>query len=187
MDDRTDIESLARTMADRLRDLRDADIMDSGMVEELAWHEATALQIADMAATQANAKEQAEAIKRAVDGLIKALEPTLPKPPKEDPLIKAHAKEVLNYYNERSGRSLRGPGHLGLIAKVLRAKYTVEDCCKVIDHKHNEWASDQNMAKYFDPRTLFRTVGRFEAYLASATDPITVKAAPSMYRDWRND
>jgi uncharacterized phage protein (TIGR02220 family) len=68
-------------------------------------------------------------------------------------------KEVINYLNEKSGKSFK-------VAKGLKARfaqgYSVEDCKRVIDIKVAEW-SNSDMAQYIRPQTLFSE--KFDGYL----------------------
>ena len=185
MDDRTDIESLARTMADRLRDMRDAEIMDSGWVEELAWHEATALQIADHLAALHKIVPQIEKIEGSLRHLKRQAVPHLPAPKKDDPILKAHIKEVLNYYTEVTNRKRNSKESVEHVSARLKEGYTVDDLCTVIDYKWRKWGSDPKMTNYVRPKTLFSEA--FPDYLAEAGGDVKTAPAPSMYRDWRND
>lgn len=73
--------------------------------------------------------------------------------------------DVVNYLNQRTGRSFRAATkatsrHIG--ARVAEG-YRLEDFQRVIDRKASQWENDSNMSRYLRPETLFGP--KFEAYL----------------------
>lgn len=79
--------------------------------------------------------------------------------------LKAHAREILAFLNEKAGRSYREtPSTLALIEARLKSGATVANCRGVIARKVREWGPDPKMAKYLRPETLFNAT-KFESYL----------------------
>lgn len=93
------------------------------------------------------------------------------EPVKEPKLLSANADaiSVLTYLNEICGTKYKHTtkSHIENINGRLSDGHTVEDCKLVIDFKFNEWGSDQRMAGYLRPQTLFST-GKFQGYLMAA-------------------
>jgi uncharacterized phage protein (TIGR02220 family) len=89
------------------------------------------------------------------------------------------AKQVLEYLNERAGRSYQ-PVESSL--KFIRARLdegaTEQDCRSVIDAKVEEWADDRKWAKYLRPETLFNAT-KFAGYVGQlGADPPTGSTLP---------
>ena len=79
-----------------------------------------------------------------------------------------HAEEVnqvVDYLNSVLGTKYRSKSKN--TTRHIRARlsdgYSVDDCKRVVDIKFREWGSDEKMARYLRPETLFG--GKFEAYL----------------------
>lgn len=76
----------------------------------------------------------------------------------------ANVKEVLAYFNEKTGRNLRYvDGNIRVIRARLREGYTLDDFRRVIDVKYAQWNGDPKMKTYLRPQTLFST--KFDSYL----------------------
>ena len=76
----------------------------------------------------------------------------------------AKVKEVLAYFNEKTGRNLRYvDGNIRVIRARLREGYTLDDFRRVIDVKYAQWNGDPKMRTYLRPQTLFST--KFDSYL----------------------
>lgn len=76
---------------------------------------------------------------------------------------------VLTYFNEVCSSKYKSStkSHIENINARLSEGHSVEDCKAVIDFKFNEWGSDQRMAGYLRPQTIFST-GKFQGYLMAA-------------------
>lgn len=73
---------------------------------------------------------------------------------KPDP--RQQAKEVLDFLNEKTGRSYEAvPANLDLIVARLKEGSTVIDLRQVVAKKCREWIGDAKMAEYLRPKTLF--------------------------------
>lgn len=78
---------------------------------------------------------------------------------------KAEAVEVLNFLNEKAGRAYRPTeANLGFIVARFKEGATVSDCRKVIAKKCREWATDEKMAEFLRPATLFNRQ-KFDQYI----------------------
>jgi uncharacterized phage protein (TIGR02220 family) len=90
--------------------------------------------------------------------------------------LKKQAVEILNFLNEKAGKSYRPvEPNLILIFARLKTGASVEDCQKVIMKKTNEWRSDPKMSEYLRPATLFNAT-KFEQYLGECASS---KAPPA--------
>ena len=82
-------------------------------------------------------------------------------------------KEIVDYLNQKAGTSYRASGKKtqSLIKARYNESFKLDDFKQVIDNKVAEWKTDNNMAKYLRPETLFGT--KFESYLnqSKATKP----------------
>lgn len=88
--------------------------------------------------------------------------PTLPNPDRE---LREHAKAILGFLNERTGRAYRTtPTNLGFIVGRLKSGASVEDCRSIVARKAREWLPDPKMTKYLRPETLFNAT-KFESYI----------------------
>lgn len=74
-------------------------------------------------------------------------------------------REIVDYLNQKAGTKYRSTTKKtqSLIKARYHEKFTLDDFKKVIDNKVAEWKSDNEMAKYLRPETLFGT--KFESYL----------------------
>ena len=78
--------------------------------------------------------------------------------------IKKQAIEVLEFLNEKTGKSFRPVDtNLKFIIARLKSGAHVEDCRAVIAKKYREWRGDQKMIDYVRPATLFNAT-KFEQY-----------------------
>lgn len=92
-----------------------------------------------------------------------------PKPKEETPCRpdgRPPAKEIIDYLNEKTGKSFRANTKTTL--NLIKARwegdgFKLEDFKKVIDNRVAKWGSDPSMAQYLRPQTLFGT--KFESYL----------------------
>ncbi len=86
------------------------------------------------------------------------------------------AREVLNYLNRKAGRNFRATDvNLTLIRARLKDGITAEQLKAIVSRKVREWGSDEKMAKYLRPATLFNRE-KAEQYVgelggAQARDP----------------
>jgi uncharacterized phage protein (TIGR02220 family) len=79
--------------------------------------------------------------------------------------LKAQAREVLEFLNEKAGRAFRPvDATLKPIISRLKSGVTVQDCKTIIVRKHREWKSNPEMETYLRPKTLFNATN-FEQYL----------------------
>lgn len=79
--------------------------------------------------------------------------------------VKATAKEVIAYLNQKTGRSFRvGDKTLALVSARLREKYTLADFKQVIDNKFAKWGNDEHWSTFLRPQTLFAK-SHFDNYL----------------------
>ena len=74
-------------------------------------------------------------------------------------------KEIVDYLNQKAGTSYRASGKKtqSLIKARYNESFKLDDFKQVIDNKVAEWKTDNNMAKYLRPETLFGT--KLESYL----------------------
>lgn len=69
------------------------------------------------------------------------------------------AREVLDFLNAKAGRSYQPvDANLKLIVARLKEGASVQDCRAVIAKKCREWGSDEKMAEYLRPATLFNAL-----------------------------
>ena len=83
---------------------------------------------------------------------------TRPRPEKKKSIVgqRPDALQVLGFLNEKTGRNYEPvPANLELICARLAEGATVEDCRAVIAKKSRDWATDEKMAQYLRPATLF--------------------------------
>lgn len=74
------------------------------------------------------------------------------------------ALEVLNFLNAKASRAYRPTrANLDMIRARLRDGATVADCKQVIAKKTREWGTDDKMAQYLRPLTLFNR-SKFDQY-----------------------
>lgn len=89
-----------------------------------------------------------------------------PKVKKDNSNLKSEHQEIIDYLNEKTGKSFKAstPNTQKAINGRLSEGYTVEDFKKVIDTKTSQWLNNPDMQKYLCPDTLFRP-SNFEKYL----------------------
>lgn len=80
-----------------------------------------------------------------------------------------HIKEVLEYFNEITGKHFEVEGESAEISRQfiyarMKEGYIVSDFKKIINNKFISWEGDIKMKKYIRPSTLFRKC-HFEEYL----------------------
>ena len=75
-------------------------------------------------------------------------------------------KEVLTYFNEKTGKQYRWQSRDNqlIITARLKEKYTKEDLLKVIDNQCERWLGDEKMEPYLRPITIFGR-SKIEGYL----------------------
>lgn len=99
----------------------------------------------------------------------------------------ADAISVLTYLNEVFSSKYRHTtkSHIDGINARLDEGHSVDDCKAVIDHKFKEWGSDEKMAQYLRPATLFQP-GKFQGYLmaAKANTPKQTKTTNDFEDQW---
>jgi uncharacterized phage protein (TIGR02220 family) len=99
----------------------------------------------------------------------KGKETKVDQPPKEpeEPKETIPHKEIVDYLNEKAGKSFKHGAKA--TQEKIRARWNeghrVEDFKRVIDIKTADWKGDKKMDQYLRPNTLFGT--NFEAYLNS--------------------
>lgn len=80
--------------------------------------------------------------------------------------LKAQAIEVLNFFNQKTGKSFRPvDATLDPIICRLKSGVTVSDCKQVIANRCIAWETNPDMKKYLQISTVFR-VSKFEEYFA---------------------
>lgn len=66
------------------------------------------------------------------------------------------AKRILTFLNERTGRNYRPvPSNLKPITARIKEGYTEDECRMVVAQRCRKWATDEKMAEYLRPKTLF--------------------------------
>ncbi len=81
--------------------------------------------------------------------------------------LREDAKQILDYLNGITGRKFRPvDANLVPIMARLRSKATVVDCYDVINDKWEQWKSDERMAEFVRPKTLFSATN-FEQYFGN--------------------
>ena len=75
----------------------------------------------------------------------------------------ATQKEVLDFFNDTTGRRFQDPKGL---ATILNLGFSIEDIKLVIMYQSQQWMGTE-MKKYLRPETLFRK-SKFEGYLNDA-------------------
>lgn len=80
------------------------------------------------------------------------------------------ATEVLNFLNVKTGSHYQAvDSNLKLIAARIKEGASVEDCRAVVAMKVREWGSDEKMAEYLRPKTLFNSTN-FAQYRGKLAD-----------------
>ena len=108
------------------------------------------------------------------------LDPGPPKVRKGSSDAHKEAAELLEYLNTKAGRSYRAKDNSGKWsphveqAKARIAEYGVDAIKAVIDRKVAEWSSDEKMARYLRPDTLFNRT-KLANYIGDAES----KSSPS--------
>lgn len=84
-------------------------------------------------------------------------------------------KEIINYLNQKTGKSFKATtaGSKRHINARLKDGFTINDFKAVIDNKTSQWLNDSEMNKYLRPSTLFAS--RFESYLNENTQGVNNK------------
>lgn len=86
------------------------------------------------------------------------------------PDLKPQALEVLNFLNEKANRAYRPTMvNLELIEGRLKEGASVADCRMVIARKCREWLSEEKMAPYLRPKTLFNRTN-FSQYIGECVN-----------------
>lgn len=76
--------------------------------------------------------------------------------PEKNTEAKASAKRVLEFLNEKTGRAYRPvPVNIEKIVARMKEGATEGQCRQVIAKKSREWSTDERMAMYLRPATLF--------------------------------
>ena len=92
-----------------------------------------------------------------------------PKPKNYTVELRSTARRLLEFLNEKAGRSFRPvPATMDPIIARLREGATEANCRGVIARKVREWLGDPKMAKFLRPETLFNRT-KFESYLGERT------------------
>lgn len=88
------------------------------------------------------------------------------KPDSKPDTVDTYMVEIVNYFNEKAEKRYRTKNEdtKGLIAKLLKAGFTVEDFKTVIDNQVASWKGNPEWEKYLRPSTLFNSK-KFENYL----------------------
>ena len=88
-------------------------------------------------------------------------------------------KEVLSYFNEKTGKQYRWTAKDSqiIITARLKEKYTKEDLCKAIDNQCERWLGDEKMEQYLRPITIFAR-SKIEGYINND------KGLASKMKDW---
>jgi uncharacterized phage protein (TIGR02220 family) len=74
----------------------------------------------------------------------------------KNPDVHRQAREVLNFLNDKTGRNYEPvPANLEMVEARLKEGASVDDLRAVVAKKTREWASDEKMAQYLRPATLF--------------------------------
>lgn len=87
--------------------------------------------------------------------------------------FKPQAVEVLNFLNIKTGRNYQPvDANLKLIAARLKEGASVSDCRAVVAKKAREWGTDERMAEYLRPATLFNATkfAQYRGELVEADD-----------------
>ena len=73
---------------------------------------------------------------------------------------------IINYLNKKTGKNfgIKNKSHIDLIRARFNEGRTVKDFIDVIDKKVDDWLTDDKMAVYLRPSTLFNRT-KFENYL----------------------
>ena len=84
--------------------------------------------------------------------------------------VRNQAKRVIEFLNVKAGKAFR-PTEANIEPIVARIKegYTIQDLKTVTVRKCREWASDEFMAQYLRPATLFNRV-KFNQYIGECVD-----------------
>ncbi len=98
---------------------------------------------------------------------------------------------ALSIFTEVTGKSrILNKGREGMLMKIKKSKYTLEDIRAVCVSKYNEWKDDPKMEKHIEPDTLFRPV-HFESYLEIAREKLASPVQkdfpppPRMHHDYK--
>lgn len=85
--------------------------------------------------------------------------------------LRAIARSVLDFLNERTGRAYKAvDANLDLIVARLREGYEERELRQVVARKCRQWAGDEKMAEYLRPATLFNR-SKFAQYTGELVVP----------------
>ena len=78
------------------------------------------------------------------------------------------AAQVIEYFNDVNGTKYQVPANIELVTRLMKTnpKLTIDHFKSVIVHKHRTWGTDEKMAQYNRPSTLFSN--KFMRYLDEA-------------------
>ena len=94
--------------------------------------------------------------------------------------LRAEAREVLDFLNERTGRHYRySDTALAPILRSLKSGITALQCRQIIVRKCREWGNNPEMALYLRPATLFGAQ-KVEQYLGELGSPPVIPARPTL-------
>lgn len=86
------------------------------------------------------------------------------------PDVRAQALEILKFLNAKTGRNYQAvEANTKIIASRLKEGATMDDCRAVIAMKCREWGTDEKMAEYLRPATLFNAT-KFAQYRGKLAD-----------------
>jgi uncharacterized phage protein (TIGR02220 family) len=90
--------------------------------------------------------------------------------PKEE--LEQKAIEIMNMFNELTGRKFSVPNNILLVKKILQSnkKITKDHFKSIITHKLQVWTKESGMDMYIQPTTLFRSPNRFATYYDQAQE-----------------
>lgn len=94
--------------------------------------------------------------------------------------LRAEARQVLDFLNERTGRHYRySDTALAPILRSLKSGITALQCRQIIVRKCREWGNNPEMALYLRPATLFGAQ-KVEQYLGELGSPPVIPARPTL-------
>jgi len=97
------------------------------------------------------------------------------KPLSGKPDLLPQSREVLDFLNAKTGRAYKPvQANLEMIANRLKEGYTVAELRQVVAKKCREWGSDEKMAIYLRPATLFNKTN-----LAQYSGELVVPGSPN--------
>jgi len=97
------------------------------------------------------------------------------KPLSGKPDLLPQSREVLEFLNAKTGRAYKPvAANLDMIRNRLKEGYTVSELRQVVAKKCREWGSDEKMAIYLRPATLFNKTN-----LAQYSGELVVPGSPN--------